>query len=147
LDGSWIGYVPADRLGTLFAAATVVVVAPRASTGSSGVIYRALSHGRVVLASDLLDYRGLAQDEDLELAWFEPGDSARLASSLEELLDDPRRRRRMVMHNLQALQRLGPRQTADAYLAAFDGQNGWAMARPDRRSGDLAPALEAGGKG
>jgi glycosyltransferase involved in cell wall biosynthesis len=147
LVGSWIGYVPADRLGTLFAAATVVVVAPRASTGSSGVIYRALSHGRVVLASDLLDYRGLAQDEDLELAWFEPGDSARLASSLEELLDDPRRRRRMVMHNLQALQRLGPTQTADAYLAAFDGQNGWAMARPDRRCGDLAPALEAGGKG
>jgi glycosyltransferase involved in cell wall biosynthesis len=62
LNGSWIGYVPAHQLGALFASATVVVVPPRASTGSSGVIYRAMSHGRAVLASDLLDYRGLAHD-------------------------------------------------------------------------------------
>jgi glycosyltransferase involved in cell wall biosynthesis len=146
LNGSWIGYVPAERLGALFAAATVVVVAPRASTGSSGVIYRAMSHGRAVLASDLLDYRGLAQDEDLELAWFEPGNPACLASSLEALLNDPKRRRRIVMHNLDALQRLGPRQTADAYLAAFDDGDGRLTARDSRRSGNVEPALEAGGE-
>ena len=146
LNGSWIGYVPAERLGALFAAATVVVVAPRASSGSSGVIYRAMSHGRAVLASDLLDYRGLAQDEDLELTWFEPGNPASLASSLEVLLDDPKCRRRVAMHNLEALQRLGPTQTADAYLAAFDGADGWAMARPNRPGGHQAPALEAGGE-
>lgn len=146
LNGSWIGYVPAERLGALFSAATVVVVAPLASTGSSGVIYRAMSHGRVVLASDLLDYRGLAQDEDLELAWFEPGDPADLSSSLEALLSDPKRRRRMVMHNLQALQRLGPRQTADAYLAAFDDRDARMTARDSRRRGHLAPSLEAGGE-
>ncbi len=124
----------------------MVVVAPRASSGSSGVIYRAMSHGRAVLASDLLDYRGLAQDEDLELTWFEPGNPASLASSLEVLLDDPKCRRRVAMHNLEALQRLGPTQTADAYLAAFDGADGWAMARPNRRGGNQAPALEAGGE-
>ncbi len=146
LNGSWIGYVPAERLGALFAAATVVVVAPLASTGSSGVIYRAMSHGRVVLASDLLDYRGLAQDEDLELAWFEPGNPASLASSLEVLLDDPKGRRRVAMHNLDVLQRLGPRQTADAYLAAFDDGDGRMTARDRRRGGNLAPALEAGGE-
>ncbi len=144
LNGSWIGYVPAERLGALFAAATVVVVAPRASTGSSGVIYRAMSHGRAVLASDLLDYRGLAQDEDLELAWFEPGNPAGLANSLEALLEDSKGRRRVVMHNLQALQRLGPTQTADAYLAAFDDADGCVVAGDDRRRGHLAPVLEVG---
>lgn len=120
LDGSWIGYVPAERLGALFATATVVVVPPRASTGSSGVIYRAMSHGRAVLASDLLDYRGLAQEEDLELAWFEPGNPAGLADGLELLLDDRKRRRDIVRHNLNAMKRLGPAQTIDAYLAGFE---------------------------
>ncbi len=145
LDGSWIGYVPATRLGALFATATVVVVAPRASTGSSGVIYRAMSHGRAVLASDLLDYRGLAQDHDLELAWFEPGNPSCLADSLEALLDDRNRRHRVVMHNLEAMKLLGPRQTAAAYLAAFDDGDGSVVARDDRHSGSLAPAIEARG--
>lgn len=119
LNGSWIGYVPAEQLGALFARATVVVVPPRASTGSSGVIYRAMSHGRAVIASDLLDYRHLSRDENLDLAWFEPGNPARLADALERLLDDQPRRRRMVTHNLGAMKRLGPAQIVDAYLAGF----------------------------
>ena len=119
LNGSWIGYVPAERLGALFARSTVVVVPPLASTGSSGVIYRAMSHGRAVLASDLLDYRALAEDENLELAWFEPGNPAALAEALEALLDDRKRRQRVVRHNLEAMKRLGPAQTVEAYLAEF----------------------------
>ncbi len=120
LNGSWIGYVPAERLAGLFARATLVVVPSRASTGSSGVIYRALSHGRPVLASDLPDFRGLAQDEDLELAWFPPGDAAGLTGALDALLNDRARRRRLVAHNLQRIERLTPARIADAYLAAFD---------------------------
>jgi glycosyltransferase involved in cell wall biosynthesis len=119
LNGSWIGYVPAEQLGALFARATVVVVPPVASSGSSGVIYRAMSHGRAVIASDLLDYRRLAQEENLDLAWFEPGNPACLADALERVLDDHPRRRRMVSHNLRAMQRLGPSQTVDAYLDGF----------------------------
>jgi hypothetical protein len=72
-----------------------------------------------VLASDLLDYRALAQDENLELAWFEPGNPADLAQALEALLDDRKRRQRVVRHNLDAMKRLGPTQTVEAYLAEF----------------------------
>ncbi len=107
LDGSWVGYVPAERLAALFARATVVVVPSRASTGSSGVIYRAVS-------------QGLAQDEDLHLSWFAPGDSRGLASALDRLLGDADRRRRLVRHNLQTIERLKPAKIVDAYLAAFD---------------------------
>jgi len=48
------------------------------------------------------------------------------------------------MDNLQALQRLGPTQTADAYLAAFDDADGCVVAGDDRRRGHLAPVLEVG---
>ena len=146
LNGSWIGYVPTEQLSALFAKATVVVVPPRASTGSSGVIYRAMSHGRAVLASDLVDYRGLAQDENLELVWFEPGNPASLADSLEGLLDDQKRRQRIVTHNLRAMKRLGPAQTVDAYLAGFAKGDAWMVGRPVFPTGDLVHALERGGE-
>jgi len=146
LNGSWIGYVPAERLGALFARATVVVVPPLASTGSSGVIYRAMSYGRAVLASDLRDYRALAQDENLELAWFEPGNPADLAMALEALLDDRKRRQRVVQHNLEAMTRLGPAQTVEAYLAEF--ANGHArMSDAHRLPGrDSVQVLERSGE-
>jgi glycosyltransferase involved in cell wall biosynthesis len=144
LNGSWIGYVPSEELSALFARATVVVVPPRASTGSSGVIYRAMSHGRAVLASDLRDYRGLAQDENLELAWFEPGNPTALAAALEKLLHDQKRRQQIVAHNLSAMRRLGPAQTVDAYLAGF--ANGDATTRPVVKPRDLVHAREPGGE-
>jgi glycosyltransferase involved in cell wall biosynthesis len=146
LNGSWIGYVPAERLGALFARATIVVVPPLASTGSSGVIYRAMSHGRAVLASDLLDYRALAQDENLELAWFEPGNPADLAQALEALLADRKRRQRLVRHNLEAMTRLGPTQTVDAYLTEFANGDARMAARPMLPTRDPIPVLEGGGE-
>jgi glycosyltransferase involved in cell wall biosynthesis len=145
LNGSWIGYVPAEQLGALFARATVVVVPPRASTGSSGVIYRAMSHGRAVLASDLHDYRGLAEDENLELSWFPPGNPALLADALDALLDDRARRKRAVSHNLDAMKRLGPSQTVDAYLTQFADIEMRSVGSPVVSSGALAHALERGG--
>jgi len=149
LDGSWIGFVPAERLAALFAGATVVVVPARASTGASGVIYRAVSHARAVIASDLPDFRGLAQDEGLQLTWFAPGDSRGLALALDCLLSDADRRRRLVGHNLQTIERLKPAKIVDAYLAAFDDPRRpnveTAMARVPT-IGTLVPALCTGGE-
>jgi glycosyltransferase involved in cell wall biosynthesis len=88
--------------------------------GSPRVIYRAVSHARAVIASDLPDFRGLAQDEDLQLTWFAPGDSRGLARALEGVLSDADRRRRLVRHNLRAIERLKPAKIVDAYLAAFN---------------------------
>jgi len=119
LDGSWRGYVPRADLPALFADATVVVVPARASTGSSGVIHRAVGHGRAVLVSDLPDFRALAKEEDLRLEWYEAGDVDALARALATLLDDRGRREALARHNLLSLTRLAPRRTADAYLATF----------------------------
>jgi len=130
LADSWRGYVPRAELPRLFAEATVVVVPARASTGSSGVIHRAVAHGRAVLVSDLPDFRALAREEDLALEWYRAGDVSALADALGRLLSDPSRRESLVRHNRAALARRAPRRMVDAYLAAFG-----------RR--DRAPALVA----
>jgi glycosyltransferase involved in cell wall biosynthesis len=119
LAGSWRGYVPRAELPALFADATVVVVPARASTGSSGVIHRAVAHGRAVLVSDLPDFRALASEEDLALEWYRAGDAGALSDALGRLLSDKTRRDSLVHHNRVALARLSPRRTVDAYLAAF----------------------------
>lgn len=119
LAGAWRGYVPREELPALFAQATVVVVPARASTGSSGVIHRAVAHGRAVLASDLPDHRALAREEDLALDWYRAGDAASLADALGRLLSDTSRRDALVRHNRESLARLSPRRMVDAYLAAF----------------------------
>ena len=119
VDAAWRGYVARAELASLFAESTVVVVPANASTGSSGVIHRAVAHGRAVLASDLPDFRALADEEDLALDWYAPGDVDALAAALGALLDDGARRDALVRHNLRSLARLTPRRTVDAYLAAF----------------------------
>ncbi len=101
------------------AEATVVVVPARASTGSSGVIHRAVAHGRAVLASDLPDHRAVSREEDLALDWYRAGDAASLADALGGLLRDPARRDALVEHNRRSLARSSPRRMVDAYLAAF----------------------------
>ena len=90
-----------------------------ASTGSSGVIHRAVAHGRAVLVSDLPDFRALASEEDLALEWYRAGDAGALSDALSRLLSDKTRRDSLVHHNRVALARLSPRRTVDAYLAAF----------------------------
>jgi glycosyltransferase involved in cell wall biosynthesis len=119
LADSWRGYVPRAELPALFAEATVVVVPARASTGSSGVIHRAVANGRAVLASDLPDFRALAREEDLALEWYRAGDEVALCDALRGLLGDPSRRESLVRHNRASLARRAPRRMVDAYLAAF----------------------------
>jgi glycosyltransferase involved in cell wall biosynthesis len=147
LDAEWVGYVPPERLAALFARATVVVVPARASTGASGVIYRAIGHARAVLASDLPDFRGLAQDEDIKLEWFAPGDADGLAGALDALLGDRDHRHHLVRHNLRTVERLKPARIVDAYVHAFAGSQPSSPASEAARAaafGGLVPALSSG---
>jgi glycosyltransferase involved in cell wall biosynthesis len=131
LGSSWRGYVPRAELPALFAEATVVVVPALASTGSSGVIHRAVAHGRAVLVSDLPDFRALAREEDLALEWYRAGDAAALSDALGRLLTDAARRDSLVRHNRESLTRLSPRRTIDAYLAAFGRRDRLRSAGPE----------------
>jgi glycosyltransferase involved in cell wall biosynthesis len=129
--------VPREDLASLFARATIVVVPSLASTGASGVIHRAIGHGRAVVVSDLPDFRALADEEGLRFEWFASGDVAALAGAIDALLGDPARRAATVAHNLRSVARLAPSHTVDAYLDLFIGHRRAAPAA----SRTIAPTL------
>jgi glycosyltransferase involved in cell wall biosynthesis len=128
LDAEWIGYVARDELPSLFARATVVVVPGHATTGASGVIHRAIGHGRALVVSDLPDHRALASEQDFGFAWFTPGSADDLGRALGALLQDRPLRNAQVAHNLHSLAGWLPARTAAAYLAVFAGRE---LARDD----------------
>jgi glycosyltransferase involved in cell wall biosynthesis len=116
----WLGSVPDAAVRGLFADARVVVLPYLASTGSSSVVFQAAAWGRPVVASNIPDICALADENDLEIEFFQNGSCASLAAAIQAQLDSPLRRRSQVRHNFAALQPMGPRQTCRLYLEAFN---------------------------
>jgi glycosyltransferase involved in cell wall biosynthesis len=61
-DVEFTGYIPQDKLGTVFEQANVVVLPYNAAPGTSGVFHIACGYGRPVVASDLPELRELVND-------------------------------------------------------------------------------------
>ncbi len=101
------------------ARATVVVVPAHAATGASGVIHRAIGHGRALVVSDLPDHRALASEQGFGFAWFTPGSADDLGRALGTLLEDHTLRNELVVRNLRSLAVRTPARTVAAYLALF----------------------------
>ncbi len=58
----FLGYIPQDRLGSVFRRASVVVLPYLAAPGTSGVFHLACGFGRPIVASDLPEIRELVND-------------------------------------------------------------------------------------
>jgi len=116
----WLGQVPEDRVRELFARSRIVVLPYLASTGSSSVLYHAAMWGRPLVASGLPDLKMAAEEDGLEVEFFEPSNPARLAGAIRTLLDSPGRRTALAEHNFNAVQHRRPEATCTAYLQAFN---------------------------
>jgi len=86
----WIGYVPEERLATVYGSFTLVVYPSRFCT-ESGALIMALSHGKAVIASDLPPMREKAKLG--ALMTFK--DVADLRNKIKLLLRDAKARRRL----------------------------------------------------
>ena len=115
----WLGQVSDRTIDRLMAWTDVVVVPNLASTGSSSVIHRAIAHGKAVIASDLPDFRAMADEEGLAIQFVPPGDAAALADGMIRLGRDPSLRQRLGATNAKAAERLTPRSVARQYAAVF----------------------------
>jgi glycosyltransferase involved in cell wall biosynthesis len=100
----WLGAQSEAQLRDVFARAKVVVLPYTATAGASSVVHRAIAYGRPVVASDLPDFRLVAEEENLWLDFTPPGDPMALAGALIRVLEDAAHRERMVRHNLAMAQ-------------------------------------------
>jgi glycosyltransferase involved in cell wall biosynthesis len=116
----WLGSLPESGLREIFLQAAIVVLPYTATTGSSSVLSRAASWGRVVVVSDLPELRAAADEAGLQAEYFRSGDQQALIQALDRLLSDPKRRLAIARHNFRAISHYTPDATAKAYLHAFD---------------------------
>jgi len=103
------------------------------AAGSSGVAHLAAAYGLPIICADISDFREMADNENLAIAFYETGNSASMAEQLVELLQSPERQRQMAEQNFSAAMRMTMPQIVRQYLRAFDVHQRTRALEPLRR--------------
>jgi glycosyltransferase involved in cell wall biosynthesis len=127
------GYVAEDRIPELFQTATVAVMPYSSAAGSSGVAHLAAAYGLPIISADITDFREMADNENLAIAFYETGNMQSLAEQLIDLLHSPERQRQMAEQNFSAAMRMTMPQIVRQYLRAFDVHQRTRALEPLRR--------------
>jgi glycosyltransferase involved in cell wall biosynthesis len=85
----FLGYVPEAAIPELFHQASLAVMPYTSSAGSSGVAHLAAQYGVPVIASDIQDFREVAEHEGIAIRFFKPGDADSLVEQLLLALNSP----------------------------------------------------------
>jgi glycosyltransferase involved in cell wall biosynthesis len=116
------GYVQEDQVENLFQSASALVMPYSSSTGCSGVAHLACAYGVPVVCANLEDFRQMADEEDLAIQFYRPGDAKDLADSLVRLLQNPNDLRSMALQNFSAALRMTMPIVIRKYLRHFELQ-------------------------
>ena len=116
----FLGYVAEDAIAEFFQGASIAVMPYTSSAGSSGVAHLAAQYGVPIIASDLRDFRELADHEHMAMEFFPVGDTAGLAAKLRQLLQAPQLMTEMGQQNFAAAMQLTMPEIVREYLRSFD---------------------------
>ena len=116
----WIGQVRQEEVRSLFQNAQLIILPYTASTGSSSVLFQAAMWGRPAVVSDLEEIRSMVSEIGLQVDIFKTGDIASLLQAIQAQLNDPKRRKAQVEHNMRSIMRMLPEHIASLYLQAFN---------------------------
>jgi len=108
----WLGWVPDERLATVYGAMDVVVY-PSRYISESGALLMALSHGKAVIASDLPPVR----EKKGALTTFKDVDDLR--RKIRRVLRDPRVRRRLERGALRYARAASWPRVAETHLTLY----------------------------
>src|SRR6185437_12373930 len=115
----FIGYVAEEEIGELLQTSTVAVLPYTSSAGSSGIAHLACTYGVPMVASDIPDFRRLADEEGLAIDFFPAGDVGELAQHLADLLGNRERQVEMALQNVSAALRMSMPEIIREYLRTF----------------------------
>ncbi|HET9088499.1 MAG TPA: glycosyltransferase [Acidobacteriaceae bacterium] len=148
------GYIPRQDVPELFRTSSIMVMPYDSATGSSGPAHQACEYGVPILCADIPDFREMAADEDMAIAFYKTGDAADLAAQLVSLLQAPEVLQNMAEHNFAA----GVQMTMDSvvrnYLRWFElhkvkremRRAGLGRMRPSFRSLFTVPKVQLSGE-
>ena len=119
----FLGYVAEGDIPSLFQTTSVAVMPYSSSAGSSGVAHLACAYGVPIIASDITDFRELADEEGLAIEFFQVGNLDALAERLLFLLQSPRRLAAMAERSFTAALKMNMSQIIGRYLTSFEMQH------------------------
>ncbi len=119
-DISFAGYIAEDDIPQLFQSSTVAVLPYTSSAGSSGIAHLACTYGVPIIASDIPDFRRLAEEEGLAIDLFPAGEVPELARHLVHLLKHRDRQGEMALQNVSAALRMSMPEIIRQYLRTFE---------------------------
>jgi glycosyltransferase involved in cell wall biosynthesis len=119
-DVIFTGYVAEEDIPQLFQSSSVAVLPYTSSAGSSGIAHLACTYGVPIVASDIPDFRRLADEEGLAIDFFSPGKIHELARHLTDLLQNRERQIEMAMQNVSAALRMSMPEIIRQYLRTFE---------------------------
>jgi len=117
---SFIGYVSEEDVAQLLQRSSVAVLPYTSSAGSSGIAHLACTYGVPIVASDIPDFRRLAEEEGLAIDFFPVGNVQQLAVSLIDLLQNRERQVEMALRNTSAALRMSMPEIIRQYLRTFE---------------------------
>lgn len=114
----FLGYIPQEKLGSVFRGATLVVLPYLAAPGTSGVFHLACGYGRPIVASDLPEIRELV-NEGASAILVPPGDVDALKDAILTILLDGKVVSKMSDQNLNFAKKESWSAVAKAYQDAY----------------------------
>jgi glycosyltransferase involved in cell wall biosynthesis len=121
---SFIGYIAEEDIGDLLQRSSIAVLPYSSSAGSSGIAHLACTYGVPMVASDIPDFRRLADEEGLAIDFFPAGDVEALGNQLAELLGNKDRQVEMALQNVSAALRMSMPEIIREYLRTFELRKG-----------------------
>jgi glycosyltransferase involved in cell wall biosynthesis len=121
---SFIGYVAEEKIADLLQRSSIAVLPYTSSAGSSGIAHLACTYGVPMVASDIPDFRRLADEEGISIDFFPASDVGALAKHLTDLLGNKERQVEMALQNVSAALRMSMPGIIRAYLRTFELRQG-----------------------
>ena len=114
------GYIPRQDIAELFRTSSVLVMPYDSATGSSGPAHQACEYGVPIVCADIPDFREMAADEDMAIAFYKTGDSADLSERLSSILQSPELLTSMGERNFAAGIQMTMQSVVQNYLRWFE---------------------------
>ena len=115
----FLGYVPEESIADLFREASLAVMPYTSSAGSSGVAHLAAQYGVPVIASDIPDFREIAEHEGIAIRFFTPGDADSLVAQLLLALNSPDELKEMAWRSYRAGVAMSMPRVVREYIQSF----------------------------
>jgi glycosyltransferase involved in cell wall biosynthesis len=115
----FLGYVAESAIPDLFRDASLAVMPYTSSAGSSGVAHLAAQYGVPVIASDIQDFREVAEHEGIAIRFFRSGNVESLVEELSGALNSPEELQAMAWKSYAAGVAMSMPQVVREYIQSF----------------------------